>query len=267
MSSDPTPTPAQDPRLGALARLVGVIDRLRAPDGCPWDRAQTLETMAPHVLEEAYEVVDALRGDDDPTTLGELGDLLMNVLLLARIAEDGGRFSIEDVAQAVTDKLIRRHPHVFGDERAGDATEALARWQAIKREERAARGDPDGSALAGVPRELPALLRASRIGEKAAQVGFDWPDRTGPLAKIEEELSELATEIEGGRRDRMQDELGDVLFSLVNLARHLGVDPETALRAATDRFSARFRRVEASLGPRLGEASLAELEAAWNDAK
>ena len=257
-----------DPRVEAFARLVEIVDRLRAPDGCPWDREQTLESMASCVLEEAYEVVDALRDQDDGARCGEIGDLLMNCTLLARIAEDEGRFSMRDVAERVSDKLVRRHPHVFGDAEAGTEDEALANWERIKREERAAEGR-ERSALEGVPQALPALLRAYRVGQKAAQTGFDWPDRSGPLAKLHEELGELEAEIAQGEAttQRVREELGDVLFSVCNLARHLGIEPEMALRETVDRFSARFRGVERRLGPRLGEAELDELEAAWQEAK
>jgi MazG family protein len=257
----------QDRRLTGLARLVAIIDRLRAPDGCPWDREQTLQTMAPCLLEEAYEVVDALRGGEDATIHGELGDLLMNVFLCAKIAEDESRFSLADITETVADKLVRRHPHVFGTEKAKDGAEALRRWEGIKQQERA--GDADTSALAGVPRDLPALLRATRVGQKAAQVGFDWPDRHGPLDKVREELAELTAELEQSEpnADRIAAELGDSLFALVNLGRHLQVDPEMALRATIDRFCKRFRYVEGRLGDRLADATLEEMEALWQEAK
>ncbi|MEZ5990169.1 MAG: nucleoside triphosphate pyrophosphohydrolase [Planctomycetota bacterium] len=259
-----------DPRLAALARLSAVVDRLRAPDGCPWDRKQTLPSMAPHLLEEAYELVDGLGGGSDDVVRGEAGDLLMNLFLIARIAEDEGRFSMAEVAGEVTDKLVRRHPHVFGDAEAGDAGGALAQWEAVKQQERStAPEDADRSVLAGVPRALPALLRAWRVGQKAAGVGFDWPDAEGPLAKIDEELAELRAELDddGAAGDRAEAELGDLLFAVVNLARHLGVDPETSLRRTCERFERRFRRVEAELGDGLREAGLDEMERAWERAK
>ena len=170
-----------------------------------------------------------------------------------------------DIATATSDKLVRRHPHVFGEDTAADSKEALRRWEAVKRTER--KGDRDKSALSGVPRDLPALLRASRVGEKASRAGFDWPDAAGPLDKIEEELAELRSEIEDGTTPRRAQELGDVLFSLVNLARHLGIDAETALRRTIDRFAQRFRLVEEELGDRLSSATLPELETAWQNAK
>lgn len=260
-----------DPRLDGLATLLQIVDRLRAPDGCPWDKKQTLTSMAPHLLEEAYECMDALRQEEDRETIGECGDLLMNLFLIARIGQDEGRFSIEDVSRQVSEKLVRRHPHVFGEAEATDAEEALARWEAVKQEERAEQeGESDRSVLSGVPRELPALLRAYRVGEKAAGVGFDWPEAAGPLDKIEEEFAELRAEVEPGSpdRDRTAAELGDLLFALVNLARHLGINPEMALRGTVDRFESRFRQVESSLGERMGQgATLEEMEAAWEAAK
>ena len=260
-----------DPRLENLSTLLQIVDRLRAPDGCPWDKKQTLPSMAPHLLEEAYECMDALRQEEDGETIGECGDLLMNLFLIGRIGEDEGRFSMADVAGKVSEKLVRRHPHVFGEEKASDAGEALERWEAVKQEERAEMGeDADRSALSGVPGELPALLRAYRVGEKAAAVGFDWPEAAGPLDKIEEEFGELRSEIEAGQPDleRTAAELGDLLFALVNLARHLGLNPEMALRGTIDRFESRFRQVETSLGDRMGRgATLAEMEEAWDAAK
>ncbi len=262
-----------DPRLEGLASLLQIVDRLRAPDGCPWDKKQTLQSMAPHLLEEAYEIVDALRQEDDEETIGECGDQLMNLFLIARIGEDEERFSLADISEKVCQKLVRRHPHVFGeeDEKAADSAEALARWEAVKQEERAGKAqEAERSVLAGVPRELPALLRAFRVGEKAAGVGFDWPDAEGPLDKIQEEFEELRQEIEAGQPNlgRCAAELGDLLFALVNLARHLDLNPEMALRGTMDRFEARFRQVEANLGDRMGQgASLAEMEEAWEAAK
>jgi nucleoside triphosphate diphosphatase len=260
-----------DPRLEGLASLLQIVDRLRAPDGCPWDKKQTLRSMAPHLLEEAYECMDALRNKEDGETVGECGDLLMILFLIGRIGEDEGRFSMANISRAVCEKLLRRHPHVFGEEQASDAREALSRWEAVKQEERAGKGEKaDRSVLSGVPRELPALLRAHRVGEKAAAIGFDWPEARGPLDKIEEEFQELRSEIEAGERDpdRTASELGDLLFSLVNLSRHLGLNPEMALRGTVDRFESRFRQVEESLGDRMGRgASLEEMEKAWEIAK
>jgi MazG family protein len=247
-------------------RLRTVIAALRTKDtGCPWDLQQTPHSMAPHLLEEAYEAVEAIEAGDTGKTCEELGDVLMNVFLIARMAEEEGRFDLDAVATGVADKLVRRHPHVFGDAKARDAAHVLATWEAIKRSE--GDGDARRSALAGVPRALPALLKALRIGEKAARVGFDWPDRTGPRDKVREELAEFDAACAAGDRTAMADELGDVLFSLVNLARHLQLNPEMALRATIARFAARFAHVERVLGDRLASASLAELEAAWQAAK
>lgn len=255
---------AQDPRLPALGELLAVLARLRADDGCPWDRAQTPATMAPHLLEEAFEAADAIRRGDDAETCEELGDVLMNVLMIAQMAAEGRRFDAGDVARGIAAKLVRRHPHVFGEERASEPSQVLRRWEELKRSERG--GAPRG-ALDGVPAALPALLRAFRVGEKAARVGFDWPDAKGPRAKLDEELAELDEAIAGGSRDRIEAELGDLLFSACNLARHLGVEPETALRGTIDRFSARFGFVERQFGGRLEGVDAAALEAAWEAAK
>ncbi len=254
---------------GALARLRGVIDALRTPGtGCPWDLQQTARSMAPHLLEEAFEAVEAIEAGDTTKIREELGDVLMNVFLIARIAADAGEFDLDAVASSVADKLVRRHPHVFGGRQERDAAAVLRSWEAIKLTERG----PDAPAaqrglLAGVPRTLPALLKALRVGEKAARVGFDWPDASGPRAKVTEELAELDAACRTGDRGSIEREFGDVLFSLANLARHLGVEPETALRGTIDTFMRRFAHVEASLGSRLAGAPLAEMEAAWQDAK
>lgn len=260
-------------------RLLEIVRRLRAPDGCPWDREQTLESMAPHLLEEAFEAVDAIRKGLHREACEELGDVLMNVLMLSRIAHEDQRFDHEDVARTVADKLVRRHPHVFGPEAAGtggggkSAEQVLTDWEAIKRAEAAERATADGteerprSVLDGVPDALPALQRAQRVGEKAARTGFDWPDADGPRRKLDEELDELDEAIAGGEPSAVEDELGDVLFSAVNLARHHGVHAETALQRTIDKFRARFAAVEHELGERLGAAGLDELEAAWQRAK
>ena len=252
-------------------RLRAVIAALRTKDtGCPWDLQQTASSMAPHLLEETHEAIEAIEAGDQTKTCEELGDVLMNVFLIARIAEEDGAFTIDDVARTVADKLVRRHPHVFGDAVAGDvprdAAHVLRNWEAIKRQEGAA-DNQRRSVLAGVPRDLPALLKALRVGEKAARVGFDWPDRSGPLAKLREELAEFDAARAGGEHAEIEAELGDVLFSLVNLARHLNINPEMALRRTVDRFATRFAYVENKLGDRLLGASLAEMEAAWQEAK
>lgn len=251
-----------------LRRLLDVIARLRAPNGCPWDRQQTTESMAPHLLEEAYEAIEALRRGDDAHAREELGDVLMNVLMIAQIAKERGAFDIDSVATAIHDKLVRRHPHVFGKDKVDSADQVLKNWEQIKLQEQQQGSRPQRSGvLSGVPTALPALQRAYRIGEKAARIGFDWPDRQGPRQKIDEELGELDAAIAGSDQASIAAEFGDVLFSLCNLARHLKVEPEMALRGTIDRFLARFAGVEQELGPDLTGRSLAELDAAWNRSK
>lgn len=249
-----------------LHRLIEIVDRLRAPGGCPWDREQTETSMAPHLLEEAFEAVDALQSGDAATSAEELGDVLMNVLMIARIASETGRYGLDEVCAAIADKLIRRHPHVFGEVQAETAAEVLQNWEAIKRREGGREASPK-SVLAGVPRALPALMRAHRIGQKVARVGFDWPDADGPREKLDEELAELDEALRDGDAKAIEHELGDVLFSLCNVARHAGIDPEMALRSTVDRFAARFRHVEERLGARLESASLTEMEALWQESK
>lgn len=256
----------EDPKLPAMLRLRQVVAALRTKDsGCPWDLQQTRSSMAPHLLEEAFEAVAAIEAGDDGKTCEELGDVLMNVFLVARIAEEEAAFTIDDVARRVAEKLVRRHPHVFGGAEAGDAAQVLRSWEAIKRAEA---GDGEArSVLAGVPSALPALLMAFRVGEKAARVGFDWRDAAGPRAKVDEELAEFDAARAAGDHDAIAAELGDLLFSVANLARHLGVNPEMALRTCVERFRTRFAHVEAQLGERLPGASPAEMEAAWQAAK
>lgn len=255
----------EDRRLQEFTRLLGVIDRLRDPEGCPWDRDQSLESMAPCLLEEAYEVVDALLSGQRRAVAGELGDLLMNILLVARIAEDAGEFSLEQVAGSIADKLVRRHPHVFSSSEVAGVEGVLRNWEKIKQEERA--GDDDRSTLAGVPAALPALLRAYRLGEKAARVGFTWPDIGGALAKLDEELGEFREALAKNDRQQSTEELGDVLFSVVNVARHAGIEPETALRRAAGRFSERFRYLEEHLDQPMDEVGLERLDQLWREAK
>ena len=241
---------------GGLSALIEIMRRLRAPDGCAWDREQTFETIAPYTIEEAYEVADAIERGDIADLKDELGDLQLQVVYHARIAEELGHFTIDDVIAAISAKMIRRHPHVFGDQPSSPG------WEALKAAERDARDDP--SALAGVARALPALKRAEKLQKRAARVGFDWPDAAGPRAKIIEELDE----IELARSDQeCADEVGDLLFSVVNYARHLGIDPEAALRGASGRFEARFRLVETMADTPLGELPLDRLEALWEQAK
>lgn len=252
--------------LPGFSHLLATIARLRAPDGCPWDKKQTTASMAPCLLEEAFEVADALRRGDTAESKEELGDVLVNVAMIGQIASEDGRFGADEVAQAAADKLIRRHPHVFGDQQAKSAEIALETWERQKQKEKAEKGI-DRSALSGVPGALPALLRAYRVGQKAAKVGFDWPDRDGPRQKLDEEIHELDEAVAAGDQDAITEELGDVLFSVCNLARHLGVNPETALANTADKFQRRFGAVERTFDYELKGRSLEEMEAAWQRAK
>ncbi|MBL9077037.1 MAG: nucleoside triphosphate pyrophosphohydrolase [Planctomycetes bacterium] len=250
--------------LAGFRALLATVARLRAPDGCPWDRQQTTASMAPHLVEEAFEAADALRRGDDDGAREELGDVLVNVLMIGQIAGERGATGADAIAAAAAAKLVRRHPHVFGEQKVDGAEQAYRNWERTKREEHG--GGPRG-VLAGVPVALPALLRSFRIGEKAARAGFDWPDRSGPRAKVDEELAELDAAVAAGQPAAIAAELGDVLFSLCNLARHLGVNPEVALAGTADKFQRRFAAVEAEFGHELAGRSLAELDAAWNRAK
>ena len=250
-----------------IARLRWVLKALRAPDGCPWDREQTLKTIEPCLQEECYELLDAMAGDDLPHHREELGDVLLQVLFQCDIREEQGAFGFDDVVNALADKLIRRHPHVFAEASAADGEQALKNWERIKQTERRS---PKASALDGVPHALPALLRAQRTQHKAAKVGFDWKGAEGPDAKLDEEIAELRAAIRAGDPDAIADEFGDTLFTLVNLARHLGLDAETALRAATDKFARRFRAVEQRVkasGRDMAALDLAALDAVWDAVK
>ncbi len=247
-----------------IDRLRAIMVALRDPTfGCPWDRVQSFATIAPYTIEEAHEVADAIARDDMSALCDELGDLLLQVVYHARIAEEADAFALDDVMTAICDKMIRRHPHVFGPD---DATSVAPspRWEQIKHEERASKGEDD-SALAGVALGLPALLRAEKLQRRAARVGFDWPDIAGPRAKIVEELDE----IEAAQSDAERiDEYGDMLFSMVNWGRHLGIDPEAALRQANAKFERRFRRMEEIAGREVfNAASLDQKEAYWIEAK
>lgn len=247
------------------------MTRLRSPDGCPWDREQDHNTLKPYLLEEAYEVLDAIDGDNDGELCSELGDVLLQVVFHAQVASETGRFSVDDVCRAITDKLIRRHPHVFADVAVENSGEVLRNWEQIKREEREGNDTPPVSALDGVPRPLPALLRAERIQQRASRVGFDWDQVDGALAKVSEEIDELRQECDnGGTPERINEEFGDLLFALVNVARFMQVAPEDALRGAVDKFDRRFRRVErvfAARGTSLREATLEEMDTVWNEIK
>jgi ATP diphosphatase len=240
-----------------LAELVAIMARLRDPEtGCEWDKEQTFETIAPYTIEEAYEVDDAIRRGDLAALKDELGDLQLQVVYHARIAEEQGAFDLADVITAIAAKMTRRHPHIFGE-----AAESPG-WEALKAAER--ENHADESALAGVALALPALKRAEKIQRRAAQIGFDWPDAEGPRLKIDEELGEIER---AGSDEERAAEIGDLLFAVVNYARHLGVNPETALREATARFERRFRKVEALADKSLKDMNIGELEALWQQAK
>ena len=250
-----------------MAKLRWVLKALRAPDGCPWDREQTLQSIQPCLQEECYELLSAMVGEDLANHREELGDVLLQVLFQCDIREDQGAFTFDEVVGELTDKLIRRHPHVFGNVDAKDTEAVLRNWERIKQGEHKA---PKASALDGVPEALPALLKAQRTQHKAAKVGFDWQDAEGPEAKIVEELAELKAAVAEGKPEAVAEEYGDVLFSMVNLARHIGVDAESALRAATAKFAKRFRAVEARVkasGKEMKAMSLAELDAVWDAVK
>jgi len=253
----------------AIERLLGIMTRLRDPArGCPWDLEQDFRSIAPHTIEEAYEVADAIEREDLGALRDELGDLLFQVAFHARLAHERGAFAFDDVVDAICDKLVRRHPHVFGDAVVADAADQTRAWERMKHEERAARGVQ--GALADVPAGLPALTRARKLGRRAADAGFDWPDAAGPRAKVDEELAELDRAVATGDTAARDAELGDLLFSVLNLARHLEVDPESALRRANDRFARRYRHVELELA-RLGQpasgAPAALLDRLWAEAK
>ncbi|MDH3947583.1 MAG: nucleoside triphosphate pyrophosphohydrolase [Gammaproteobacteria bacterium] len=258
--------------MSAIEHLLEIMRRLRDPQaGCPWDREQTYRSLAPHTLEEAYEVADAIEQDDLDHLPDELGDLLFQVVFYAQIGQEEGRFNFEDVAQGISDKLVRRHPHVFADAAIDSAEEQTQAWEEHKRQERDRKAtNGQASALEGVSLALPALVRAAKLQRRAARVGFDWPDVEGVIAKVREELAELESELQvDAAPERLAEELGDLLFSCVNLARHLKVDPEAVLRTANLKFEQRFRHMEAVLQASGGieQASLQEMDAAWEAVK
>jgi tetrapyrrole methylase family protein / MazG family protein len=253
----------------AIERLLSIMERLRGPQGCPWDREQTLRTLRPYVLEETYEVLEAIDAGDAREHCAELGDLLLQIVFQAQLRKEEGAFEFADVADAISDKLVSRHPHVFGDADAKDAEAVLKQWAALKREERRRKGGGE-SVLEGVPKEMPALARADRLTEKASRIGFDWPDAAGARTKLAEELGELDEAMAQGDADAIEHELGDTLFAVANLSRKLGVAPEEALRGTLARFVARFTHVERELARRgvgHGQATLAEMDAIWDEAK
>ncbi|WP_303903367.1 nucleoside triphosphate pyrophosphohydrolase [Thiohalomonas denitrificans] len=255
-----------------METLLEVMARLRAPDGgCPWDREQTFATIAPYTLEEAYEVADAIERNALSELREELGDLLFQVVFHARIAEEAGHFAFPDVVETVVEKMVRRHPHVFGDEEVEDAEAQTIAWEVQKARERAAKaGSRAQSVLDGVAVALPALTRAEKLQKRTARIGFDWPDAHGALEKVREETEEVVDELEHRNSSALQDEVGDLLFACVNLARLAGTDPETALRGANSKFERRFRAMEATLaqeGQSLAEVTLKEMDAVWERIK
>jgi tetrapyrrole methylase family protein / MazG family protein len=263
------PPPMSEPEK-AMRRLLDIMDRLRDPGGCPWDREQTLRTLTPYLLEEAHEVIEAIEAGDVAHHKEELGDLLFQVVFQARIAREEGKFDFAQVCEVISDKLIRRHPHVFGDVSVSGSGEVVRNWERIKAEERTHKGQAPRSAIGGVPTSLPALVRAERLTEKAAAVGFDWPDAGSVLEKVREELDELAVAMNAGSRERVEHELGDLLFAVANLGRWLKAHPEEALRGTLRRFESRFHHVERRLAERgrsPRESTLAEMDALWDEAK
>lgn len=259
---DTSPTDARRDALRELGRLLDIMAKLRDPvGGCPWDREQSFATIAPYTIEEAYEVADAIQRGDLGDLPDELGDLLFQVVYHARMAEEAGAFAFADVARAIADKMVRRHPHVFGDG-------ATAGWEAHKQQERAAKRR--GGTLDGIPAGLPALTMALKLTTRAGRVGFDWPDASRVLDKLEEEAAELRAELPGADPARLADEVGDLLFVVANLARKLGLDPETCLRDANAKFARRFAAVEQRVteaGSTLAEAGLDAMEAHWQAVK
>ena len=277
--SVPEAVPADDPRLSALASLIAIVDRLRAPDGCPWDLEQTEASMAPYAVEEAHELAEAIAESSAEAAASEAGDCLTVLMLICRIAEQSERFDLGAAARSATEKLVRRHPHVFGTATAGSAGEVLESWEDIKRRERADAKE-DTSALAGVPKGLSSLHRARRVCQKAVAAGFHWEDARGALGKVEEELEELIEvlpeaslkssarpQLDPEVRERVEHELGDLLMASAFLGGYLQLDPEAMCRSALGRFEARFRNMEGQFDGPLNERSLAEMMAAWVRAK
>ncbi|ADU66371.1 nucleoside triphosphate pyrophosphohydrolase [Desulfurispirillum indicum] len=247
----------------SLESLRELMDTLNGPDGCPWDREQTHESLRQYLIEEAYEVVDSIDAGDDEELMEELGDVLLQVFFHSDIASRRGAFTIDDVARTLHEKMVRRHPHIFGSNALESADEVLQQWGEIKAAEKRERT----SVLDGVPRHLPALARAYKFQKRAAKTGFDWPDAEGTLVKLEEEIGELRDAIQQGKLAEIEAEMGDVLFSVVNCARKLGVEPETALNRTNQKFARRFRQVEERLAQAGGKADIEELDRFWNEIK
>jgi ATP diphosphatase len=269
-----TPPPNAAPQgHSPIAEAIAIMARLRAPDGCPWDREQTFDSIKRHTLEETYEVFDAIERRAWPDLKDELGDLLLQVLFYAQMASEAGYFTIDDVAANLNAKLIRRHPHVFAGVQATDADAVLRNWEQIKQTEKQAAAASTTSMLDDVPRTMPAMLEAGKLGSRAAKVGFDWPDSSGLFDKLHEEIAELHAELaapaEARQNSAIEAELGDILFTAVNLARHLKADPESALRATNAKFRRRFSAMESSAGGRdaLAASTPSQLDDLWNRAK
>jgi MazG family protein len=266
-STPAAPAAALNSQLSTFNQLCDIVARLRAPDGCPWDREQTNETLLPGLIEEAYEVAGAVRAGDDQNLREELGDLILLAVMHSQIAEENGRFNIAAVLENVTAKLIRRHPHVFGESGVRDTDGVMKQWEAIKREEK---NETGGHYLADLPAALPALMRAQKAQKKAARVNFDWAEISDVMAKVDEELQETKEAMASGDLSAMADEIGDLLFAVVNLARKNNLDAETVAQSATDKFVSRFSQVEDELsarGKKLGEVGLEELDEIWNAVK
>jgi nucleoside triphosphate diphosphatase len=255
-----------------LAESIAIMARLRGPDGCPWDREQTFDSIKRHTLEETYEVFDAIERRAWPDLKDELGDLLLQVLFYAQMASEAGYFTLQDVASNLNAKLIRRHPHIFGDVVASDSDDVLRNWEQIKRSEKKASANSQSSMLDEIPRSMPAVLEAAKLGSRAAKVGFDWPSADGLFDKLQEEIGELKAELAPSPSvspSAIEAELGDLLFTAVNLARHLKVDPESALRATNAKFRRRFAAMESAAGSTdaLAASTPSELDILWNQAK
>ena len=277
----PSPEPPQadvaaadsETRTSPIAEAIAIMARLRGPGGCPWDREQTFDTIKRHTLEETYEVFDAIERRAWPDLKDELGDLLLQVLFYAQMASEEGYFTIDDVAANLNAKLIRRHPHIFAGVEATDADAVLRNWEQIKRAEKEVSGAGQRSLLDDIPRTMPAMLEGGKLGSRAAKVGFDWPDAAGLFDKLQEEIAELQAELvlpaEDSSQSSIEEEFGDLLFTAINLARHLKLDPESALRVANAKFRRRFAAMEAAGGGRdaLAASSPSELDALWNRAK
>jgi MazG family protein len=266
----PKPAPVRGSAGREFQRLVDVMQRLRGQNGCPWDREQTIHTLRPFVLEETYEVLDAIDRDDHDALRGEIGDFLFEGVFLAQIESDEGRFTVADSLRTITEKLVRRHPHVFGTTKGVNTPgKVVEQWEQIKSREQKDAGEKR-SVLRGMPKALPSLLGAHEIGTRVAAVGFDWAKPDDVVAKIEEEVGELRRAVNGESRARVEEEMGDLLFAIANLARKLGVEAESALRKANQKFTQRFQKLEDRLeaqGRSVHDSTLDEMEATWNDVK